>query len=79
LAIIGLVFILVGFGGSVEHRNTEAGIVVGAIFLIIYWFYRPSLLLVKSSRESLGGAPISTEEAEKFVGELTKLLNRDNS
>ncbi|GEM_PF-4454324 len=78
LVVIGLVCILGWFVELTDHRHAEALLIIGILFLIIFWFYRPSLLLVRSSKESLGGQPISTEEGEKFVQELTKLLNRKN-
>lgn len=78
LAIIGLVLILGVLVSMAELRHEEPLLILGIIFLLIFWFYRPSLLLVRSSKESLGGKPISTQEAEKFISELTKLLNRKN-
>ncbi len=79
LAVIGLVFILGWLAELDRHRHAEVLLIVGLIFLGLFWFYRPSLLLVRSSKESLGGQPISTDEAEKLVQELTKLLNRKNA
>jgi hypothetical protein len=79
LAIVGLVLIFGVLVSMAEHRHAEPVLILGFIFLVVFWFYRPSLLLVRSSKESLGGKPISIQEAEKFISELTKLLNRKNS
>jgi hypothetical protein len=72
LLILGLVFIVAGIGA----RHVNAGLLLGAIFLIIFWFYRPSVVLVRSAKEVLGGKPYSAEEAGKFIAVLTEILNK---
>lgn len=72
-------FILIlGIGcvlGGLITRESVAWI-LGIVFILIFWFYRPHLLLVRSSRESLGGNPISAEESKKFIASITNLLNK---
>ena len=70
--ILGVIF----FIGGVGARHLVAGLIVGGIFLVIFWFYRPSVVLVRSAKEVLGGKPYSAEEAGKFISTLTDILNK---
>jgi small-conductance mechanosensitive channel len=72
LLILGVVFVLGGIGA----RQVSAGLLLGAIFLIIFWFYRPSVVLVRSAKEVLGGKPYSAEDAGKFISTLSEILNK---
>jgi hypothetical protein len=60
--------------------NATFAIVLALANAAVFWFYRPSQLLVRSGKESLGGKPKSKPEAERFVALLTgQLQNRNNS
>lgn len=69
--VIGLSFIVAGL---VPHQTFL--MIPGAIFLLIFWFHKPHLLLVRSTRESLGGHPISEDDSNKFIEALTRFLNQ---
>lgn len=77
LLIIGIVF---GLGGLLmTGQGTSGGgfaLFLATGFLVAFWFYRPHLLLVRSSREALGGNPVSAPESQKFIAAVTELLSR---
>jgi len=71
ILVIGLILIIGGFAS----RHLVA-LIPGIIVLLIFWFFRPRLLLIRSVKESLGGNPVSGDESEKFIAAVTKLLSR---
>lgn len=50
-------------------------LVISLVFFLWFWFYKSHLLLVRSSKETLGGDPVSADEARKFIEALTTRLN----
>lgn len=71
--VIALVFIVASFAPGKMFL-----LIPGGLFLALFWFYKPHLLLVRSTRESLGGHTLSVEESKKFIDALTKFLNQKN-
>lgn len=73
LLVLAIVFLVGGLGAR-EYKTVF--LASGVVLLIVFWFLKSHLLLVRSSRESLGGVPISAEAANKFISSITELLNK---
>ncbi|MBI5246800.1 MAG: hypothetical protein HY923_06430 [Elusimicrobia bacterium] len=77
LLIVGVVLALAGVVMLGQQASGGGAVLFfGIAFLAAFWFYRPHLLLVRSTREALGGNPTSAPESQKFIDVLTEVLSR---
>ena len=78
LLLLGLAGILSGLAGLVVERFASLGFaagLVGIIFLLAFWFYRPSGIEIRSGTVAVGGRPASHEAAEEFTAALLAALD----
>lgn len=72
--VILMIAIFLIIGGMVAHQIIAT--IVGGLFIFLFLFYKPHLLLVRSSKETLGGNPLSEDEANKFIATFTSHLDK---
>ena len=72
LALGGLILLL-GIDAMARHATGGAfiSIFISAVFFAAFWFIRPGLILIRSTRESLGGTPVSELEALGFLEKVS--------
>jgi hypothetical protein len=77
LLIVGVVLALAGIVMmGLKTGGGGVAVLLGMIMLVAFWFVRPHLLLIRSTREALGGKPISATESQKFIAVVTETLSR---
>ena len=76
LLVLAVVFLVGGVAPNLEKTVHFGFLFLGAVFLIVFWLSKTHLLLVRSTRESLGGVPISEDDAKKLIFSITELLSK---